>query len=89
MENADLAGMPAFGDPAQEVEVLFQQRRVRQAVAALEPDQRRALNLAFFKGLSHNEIAELLDEPLGTVKSRIRLGMYKLRNVLAEAGIIQ
>lgn len=89
MENVELDHMLSSGDTAQEVEVLLQQRRVRQAVAALEPDQRRALNLAFFKGMSHNEIAEVLGEPLGTVKSRIRLAMYKLRNVLAEAGIIQ
>lgn len=89
MENVELDRMLSSGDTAQEVEVLLQQRRVRQAVAALEPDQRRALNLAFFKGMSHNEIAEVLGEPLGTVKSRIRLAMYKLRNVLAEAGIIQ
>jgi RNA polymerase sigma-70 factor (ECF subfamily) len=89
MENGDLDGIPVMGDPAQQVEVLIQQRRVRQAVAGLAPDQRRALNLAFFKGLSHQEIAEILGEPLGTVKSRIRLAMNKLRNVLAEAGRLQ
>ncbi len=89
VENGELAGMPVMGDPAQDVELLLQQRRVRQAVAGLAPDQRRALNLAFFKGMSHHEIADILGEPLGTVKSRIRLAMLKLRTVLAEAGMIQ
>ena len=45
-------------------------------------EQRMALSLAFFQGYSHSEIAEILNEPLGTVKTRIRLGMQKLRQVL-------
>jgi RNA polymerase sigma-70 factor (ECF subfamily) len=55
---------------------------VRSAVKSLPNDQRQAIELAFFSGLSHGEIAESLKEPLGTVKARIRRGMMKLRDSL-------
>jgi RNA polymerase sigma-70 factor (ECF subfamily) len=56
---------------------------VRAAVAALPPDQQRALELAFFGGLTQEQIARKLDAPLGTVKARIRRGLMKLRDSLA------
>ena len=59
-----------------------QQSRLVSAVAALPPDQRIALELAYFEGLSHGEIAERTAQPLGTVKTRIRLAMQKLRQGL-------
>lgn len=55
---------------------------IRAAVNQLPPDQRRALDLAFFGGLTHGEIAQVTGEPLGTVKARIRRGMIKLRDTL-------
>lgn len=55
---------------------------VQQAVKGLPEDQRVAIEMAFFSGLSHGEIAESLQEPLGTVKARIRRGMLKLREQL-------
>jgi RNA polymerase sigma-70 factor (ECF subfamily) len=57
----------------------------RQAMALLPEEQRVALQLAFFGGLSHQEIAEKLNAALGTVKTRIRLGMQKLRELLVGA----
>lgn len=51
----------------------------RAAVAALPDDQRRALELAYFEGLTHQEIASRTAAPLGTVKTRVRLGLMKLR----------
>ena len=61
--------------------------RVRDAVASLPPEQRTVLSLAFWSGLSQTEIAERTGTPLGTVKSRVRLGMIKLRDRLQpEAG---
>jgi RNA polymerase sigma-70 factor (ECF subfamily) len=60
----------------------LEHQRVHEAVAQLPVDQRQALGLAYFKGYTHLQIAELLKQPLGTVKTRIRLGMQKLRHVL-------
>src|SRR6185312_11908434 len=53
--------------------------RLAQALDALPPEQREALHLAFFAGLSHAEIAARTAQPLGTIKTRIRLAMEKLR----------
>jgi len=55
---------------------------VRAAVATLPVEQKRALELAFFSGLTQQQIAEQLREPLGTVKARIRRGLLKLRDAL-------
>lgn len=52
----------------------------RAAIAELPEDQRRALELAYFEGLTHQEISEATATPLGTVKTRVRLGLMKLRD---------
>ena len=56
--------------------------RVRELMSALRPQQKRAIELAYFEGLSHSEIAARLQEPLGTVKSWIRNGLLKLKEGL-------
>ena len=59
-------------------------RIVRDAVMQLSKEQRHAIELAFFSGLTQAEIAEELQEPLGTVKARIRRGMMKLKEILPQ-----
>jgi len=60
------------------------QQVVRRALSRLPLEQREAVNLAFFDGLTHQEIAKQLRTPLGTIKTRIRLGMRKLQEVFQE-----
>jgi RNA polymerase sigma-70 factor (ECF subfamily) len=55
---------------------------IRSVLNNLPKDQRQAIEMAFFGGLTHQEIAESLNEPLGTIKARIRRGMLKLREAL-------
>jgi RNA polymerase sigma-70 factor, ECF subfamily len=59
-------------------------RSVRTALETLPDDQRRTIELAYFGGFTHSQIAELLDQPIGTVKGRMRLGLDKLRRQLGE-----
>jgi RNA polymerase sigma-70 factor, ECF subfamily len=59
-------------------------RSVRTALDTLPAEQRRTIELAYFGGFSHSQIAELLGMPIGTVKGRMRLGLEKLRAQLAE-----
>ncbi|MCG8589753.1 MAG: sigma-70 family RNA polymerase sigma factor [Proteobacteria bacterium] len=70
--------------PLAQVEAAEQRRRVQRAMRELAPAQRHALELAFLDGLSHREIAERLDTPLGTIKSRIRKAMEDLRERLGR-----
>ena len=56
--------------------------KVRVVMAELPPDQKTSVELAYFDGMSHTEIAEKTGEPLGTVKTRIRLAMMTLRKAL-------
>jgi RNA polymerase sigma-70 factor, ECF subfamily len=72
--------------PAQDVELRIQRQRVRAAVAQLPDEQKQVLALAYFQGYSQAAIAEALGLPLGTVKTRVRLAMEKLREMLKAEG---
>jgi len=74
--------------PIPEAQLQFGEERalILSAMAALAPEQREAIDLAFFGGMTHVEVAETLNAPLGTIKSRIRTGIQKLREVL-PAGV--
>ena len=83
LSGIDAGPAPSAGEnPADRAEDDERRRMVRQAIEALSPPQRQAIELAFFEGLSQSEIAARLNEPLGTVKTRVRLGMQKLRESL-------
>lgn len=64
------------------VEHRFERQRVGRALDGLTPLQREAVELAYYSGLTHQEIAEVLDAPLGTIKTRIRDGMIRVRDSL-------
>jgi RNA polymerase sigma-70 factor, ECF subfamily len=70
-------------DLASEAERSRAMEKVRVALQAMPPSQRSALELAYFEGLSHSEIAAKTGEPLGTIKTRIRTGLLSLRKVMA------
>jgi RNA polymerase sigma-70 factor (ECF subfamily) len=76
-------------DPRDVLELREQGKSLRAALAALTPDERQAIETTFFDGLTHAEAAVRLNQPLGTIKTRIRSGLHKLRHALtAEAGTL-
>ena len=82
--NDRAAGQVADAGPLADAQVVSSEQvsRVRAALDALPLLQRAAIELAFFEGLTHAEIAARLEQPLGTVKTRLRLAMLKLREAL-------
>ena len=83
---ADPERLPGLGsagpDSDMEVTQTERARRVGEALSSLSPPQREAIELAYYDGLSQSEIAERLNQPLGTIKTRVRLAMQKLRDAL-------
>ena len=76
--------MPAAQRTEAEIERRDDARQVRAALTTLPEEQRRVIELAYFGGFSHTQIAELLGLPAGTVKGRMRLGLTKMRLALAD-----
>lgn len=62
----------------------LEQQLLENALAQLEPQEKRCIELAYFEGLSHAQLSNRLEMPLGTVKTRIRTGLEKLRNTLGD-----
>jgi len=87
VDGLDAAGAvvdDTAADPAELVAAADEAVRISEALGCLPPEQLEALQLAYFDGLTHHEIAERLRLPLGTVKGRIRLGLDRLRLAAAE-----
>jgi RNA polymerase sigma-70 factor (ECF subfamily) len=87
-ETGNLPMDAAISSPDPEEQASSDQNRmmVAAAMARLSPEQKESIELAFFGGLTHSEISEQLGLPVGTVKTRIRLGMLKLRDALKIVG---
>jgi RNA polymerase sigma-70 factor (ECF subfamily) len=80
--SADVAA-----DPRDMLELREQGEALRVALAALTPNERQAIEMTFFAGLTHAEAAARLNQPLGTIKTRIRSGLHKLRDTLIVEGM--
>jgi RNA polymerase sigma-70 factor (ECF subfamily) len=74
------------GDPGATAAEMQTHQRVKLALQRLDPQQRRVLESAYFEGLTHSEIAERLETPLGTVKTWARRGLLRLRELLPQEG---
>ncbi|WP_420627202.1 RNA polymerase sigma factor [Candidatus Leptofilum sp.] len=86
-EEEKMLREPDDADVVATADLRIEQARVRSALAALTPEQYQVIELAYFKGLTRKEIAQAIDKPLGTVHTRARLGLQKLRSALAAAGM--
>jgi RNA polymerase sigma-70 factor, ECF subfamily len=71
-------------DPQESAELSLRRERIHTALAKLPPEQKQALILAYFGGYTQSQIAELLAQPLGTIKTRLRLALQKLREFLKQ-----
>ena len=76
---------PAYDNVAETIEVRIEHERVEKAMTRLTELQRQAVSLAYYGGYSHSEVAEMLSVPIGTVKTRLRDGMIRLRDELGVA----
>jgi RNA polymerase sigma-70 factor (ECF subfamily) len=86
--DADRSSAVAPG-PEQEVWTMVQSDHVRAALESLPEREREAIFLAYYKGMAYKQVAEVLGEPEGTVKSRIRLGLKRLQGPLAQRGLTE
>ena len=81
-DGISLQNGPAAHNLEEHVELSLERDRVRRALSQLPDDQRETLIMAYFRGYTQSQISEALGQPLGTIKTRIRLGMQKLRKLL-------
>jgi RNA polymerase sigma-70 factor (ECF subfamily) len=86
-DGGDMPLAEVAADPRDVLELREQGEALQAALAALTPDERQAIETTFFAGLTHAEAAARLNQPLGTIKTRIRSALHKLRHTLtAEVG---
>jgi RNA polymerase sigma-70 factor, ECF subfamily len=88
-EDAEYAQIMFTSDPWEETWRLEQAALIREALQNLPCEQRNVIELAYFEGLTHDEIAKRCHIPLGTAKSRLRLGLHRLKRILIERDIVE
>lgn len=86
--SPDVEYAQAPSDPWREVSVSLERAAVRDAMASLPTEQRQVVEMAYFGGYSHTEIAEMSRVPLGTVKGRMRLALEKMGSYLRGRGLV-
>jgi RNA polymerase sigma-70 factor (ECF subfamily) len=89
VSGLDDAWLAELGDPSRDTTAFADQARIRRVLVALPPDQREALLLGYFEGLSSSEIAERVGVPLGTVKSRVAAALSALRSALSDSTAVR
>jgi RNA polymerase sigma factor (sigma-70 family) len=87
-EPLEQAAEPAAPTTTEDEATLgFRRRVVQEALRQLPPEQREALELGYYAGLTQSELAERLGQPLGTIKSRMFTGLSRLRDIIDQAGL--
>jgi RNA polymerase sigma factor (sigma-70 family) len=87
-EPLESAPEPVASEQVEEqATIRFQRQVVQEALRRLPPEQREALELGYYAGLTQSELAERLGQPLGTIKSRMFTGLTRLKDLLAQAGL--
>ena len=87
--DVQLEKLPSNDDTGEALELAETRKIVSNVIAMLPEDQQEVLAMAYFKGYTHRQIAKALNEPLGTIKTRIRLGIQKLRQMFKNEKILE
>lgn len=86
LDEEKLSNISLFENPLDVIELNEMQKSIANALSQLPEEQRVTIEKAYFEGLSQSELSDVLQLPLGTIKTRMRLGMQKLRSLITKGG---